>query len=356
MTPDLSALAAYAGTHEKKLFSTLFNKFDAITDLTFYQGIKVATQMTKLRAGKGARPGSSTFQSSGKDLVYTGTVLEPKWGKRDISVVPSEYFNTWMAELRSTGVNPKELPFAKYVWDQVAIELAAELNDRTVFFGFDKADAVAYSALTAYDEGDYITFDTPSTGQKDFYKCIVDTTAGDSPVTDPEKWEMCNAEAICIGLKKRVIDAIAAGKLTPIATGAITNTTAYAQFTEMYRSHSPAVQKEGLSIFASFDSTYALADDFENKVSKYTEIDSKTGEVFLSKTNKKCKIVPATWMGDSGMLMASPKRNIIIGTDAASDFNKISTDEHLRSIDAGFDFSLGTIFRDFDELRVNDQQ
>ncbi len=353
-SPDLSALAAYVGKYEQKLFSKLFNEFDAISDLTFFQGIKKAVNMTKLRAGDGARPGSAQLQSSGTDLKYTGTVLAPVWGKRDITVIPSDYNETWMAEVKSAGVNPKEIPFASYVWGQVMIELAAELNDKTIYFGFDKADAVAYNIANAYVVGNYVTFDTPSTGLNDYYKCIANAAAGDTPATDPLKWQMVNAEAICIGFGKRIADAVTAGDLTPIATGAITSSDAYAQFIEMFRSLPVAYQKRGASIFGSFDSCNALADDFETKVGKYTERDEKTGEVFLSKTNRMCKIVPATWMGDSGRLIATPKANVIIGTDSASDFNKMETDVHLRAIDAGIDFSLGTIFRDFEAMRVSD--
>ena len=164
MTPNISGLSAYAGKYEAKLFSTLFNSFDALKDLTLYTNIKKATQMTKLKAGKGARPGHATFQASGQDLVYSGTVLEPIWGKRDLNIVPSEYLDTWMVEYKSRGINPKELPFAEYLWNQIVIELAAELNDSTIYFGFDKADATAYAGGSTYAVGDYSTFDSPATG------------------------------------------------------------------------------------------------------------------------------------------------------------------------------------------------
>lgn len=352
-SPVISALAAYAGKYEQKLFSKLFNSFDAKNDITVFEDIKVAMIMTKLRAGDGARPGSATFQANGNDLVYTENTLTPKWGKRDITVVPSNYNSTWMAELKSKGVNPKEIPFAKYVMEQVMIELAAELNDKTIYFGFDKADATAYAGGSTYAVGDYITFDTPSTGLKDYYKCLVITTAGQSPVTHPAKWQMVNAEAICVGFGKRIADALTASSLTAVSTGAITSSDAYAQFTEMWRSLPVAYRNAGASIFASYNSTDALADDFESKVTKYTEVDA-AGNVYLSKTGRKCKIVSASWMGTSGRLIATPKANIILGTDALNDMNKIVTDEHLRSMDMGVDFSLGTIFRDFEAMRVND--
>jgi hypothetical protein len=355
-SPNISALAAYAGKNEQKLFSTLFNKFDALNDLTLFQDIKVATQMTKLKAGKGARPGSKTFQSSGQDLVYSGTTLTPTWGKRDLSISPTDYNSTWMAEIKSRGVNPKEIPFAAYVWNQVMIELAAELNDNTIYFGFDKADASAYSSGSTYAVGDYITFDTPSTGLSDYYKCLAITTTGQSPVTHPAKWQMVNAEAICIGFGKRISDGVDNGDTTPVSTGAVDNTDAYAQFTEMFRSMPVAYRKSGICIFASFNSTDALADDFENKVTKYTEVDQATGKIYLSKTSRMCEIVPATWMGESGRLIATPKSNLVIGTDAVSDLNKIVTLEGLRQIDAAIDYSLGTVVRDWEAIRVNDQE
>jgi len=351
-SPDISALAAYSGRYEKSLFSTLVNSLDAVSDVTLIQDVKHTLNLTKLRAGDGARPYSATFQGTGTDLQYTNRKLVVELGKRDLEIEPMKYRSSFMAEQLSRGVNALEIPYAAYVWEQIVKELAAEINDKTIYFGFDKSTAAAYSAATTYSVGDYITF-TGTNGITDYYKCISATTAGQSPTTHAAKWQKVNAEAICVGFAKLIADAITANSLTPVATGAITDADAYGQFTEMYRSLPVAYQKAGVNIYGSFDSVYALQDDFESKVSKYTERDPATGEIYLAKTNRKCKVVAASWMGSSGRLIATPKENLLIGTDLLSDLNKIRTKENLRTLEVGIDFALGTQIRDLDAIRVN---
>jgi len=352
-SPDITALAAYAGLYEKQLFSTLVNELDAVTDLTLIQDVKNKLNMTKLRAGNGARPYSVGTTARAGDLAYTGRVLEVTQGKRDLEVEPLKYRSTWMSEVMRPGVNPDDMPFAAYVWAQVMKELAAEINDKTVYFGFDKATAAAYAGGTAYAVGDYMIY-TAADGFDDYWKCISATTAGQTPVTHPAKWLQVNAEAISVGFGVRLAAAITAGlPIAPVATGALTNTTAYDQFTSVWRALPIAYRKAGATIFAGWNSTDLLADDFETRVTKYTETDPATGKVYLSKTNRKCQIIPATWMGSSGRLICTPKENMLIGTDRISDLNKINTFQKLRTMEAGIDFVIGTQIRDLSALVVN---
>jgi len=351
--PDISALAAYAGLYEQRLFSTLVNALDAVSDVTVIQGVKVALQLTKLRAGNGARPYSVGTTARAGDLHYSGQILSVAQGKRDLEIEPYQYRSTWMSQQMQPGVNPTDIPFAAYVWAQVMTELAAEINDKTIYFGFDKTAAAAFDAAHVYTVGEYMQV-AAADGVIDYWKCISVTTAGQTPITNPAKWQQVNAEAIAIGFAKRIADAITAGLPNPVvATGALTNTTAYDQFTQVWRAMPIAYRNRGAIIYCGYNSSDLLADDFENKVSKYTETDLATGNIYLSKTNRKCQILPATWMGTSGRLICTPKENLLIGTDQVSDMNKINTFQKLRTLEAGIDFVLGTQIRDLSAMVVN---
>lgn len=349
---DFSALIAYAGKYERSLFATLLNALDAITDCTLYQSVKNKINLTKLKVRGGARPYSINLDARQGDLQYTNRVLEAHLGKRDLLIVPSEYRDTWMSEMMNEGVDNKDIPFAQFMWEQVMADLAAEINDHTIYFGFDKTTAVVFNAGATYAVGNYITFKTDGT-ITDYYKCISATTAGQTPLTHPAKWQLSNAEAIAIGFAELILAAITGGRLAPVNTGTIDSSNAYGQFTDVWRSMPKPYRKAGAVIYASIDSTDCLMDDFENKVSKYIEIDPLTNDMYLAKTQHKCKIVPATWMGESGRLICTPKANMLIGTDRISDLNKINTKENLRSIEAGIDFGIGVNWRDDDAIRVN---
>lgn len=350
--PDISALAAYGGEFERALFSTLVNTLDALNDLTLISNIKNKLNLTKLTVASGARPYSSTFQAKGDDLKYTPRVLEVAMGKRDLSIEPYLYRPTWMSQVMRPGVNPDDIPFAQYVWNQVLTQLASEINNRTIYFGVDKADAAAYDNTKAYAKGDMMIY-TGANGIPDYFRAVAATTAGDTPVSAAAKWEEINAESICIGFAKRIADAVTNDELTQVATGAIAAGTAYAQFTDVWRKLPVAYRKRGANIYASFDNVDLLIDDFEDKVGKFTERD--TSIITLPKTGGMCKIIRATWMGDSGRLICTPAQNMLIGTDLASDMNRIRTKEELRYLDAGIDFVLGTQVRDLDAMVVNDQ-
>lgn len=351
MSPDIAGLAAYAGKYEKSIFSKLFNALDAVNDLTLIENVKNKMKMTKLRAGDGARPFSATFEATDDDLIYTEQDLEVALAKRDIRIEPSKYRATWMSESMKEGVNALDIPFAAYVWEQVMIELAAEINDKTIYFGFDKSTATAYSAATAYAVGAYITFVVGAVTH--YYKALAITVAGENPTTTPAKWQRVNAEAICVGLKTRIAAGVTASTIGVEATGAIVTATALAQHRAMYRSMPVAYRQMGVTIYESFSNFDKLVDDYEDKVGKFTT--SEAGLLYLPGTDRKCIIKPATWMGSSGRLICTPKKNLLIGTDKLSDMNKINTEPHLRTLDGGIDFALGTQIRDHEAIRVNDQ-
>lgn len=348
-SPDISALAAYAGKYEKALFSTLVNSLDAMNDLTVIQDVKNKLNMTKLKAGNGARPYATANEGRSSDLQYTGRVLEVLQGKRDLNIAPNDYRSTWMSEVMKPGVNPKEIPFAAYVWEQVMKELAAEINDNTIYFGFDKTDATAYDGGSTYAVGDYITF-TAADGISDYWKCVTITTAGQSPVTHPAKWQKVNAEAITVGFGKRIADDIA--NIEVESTGAIASGTAYAQYKALYRALPVAYRKMGVVLYSSWDNVDLLVDDYEDKVGKFTTTDN--GIMTLPGSDGKCQIVRASWMTGSGRLICTPKSNLLVGTDRTSDLNNMKTDEHLRTVEASIEFVLGTQIRDLNALVVND--
>ena len=354
-SPDISALAAYAGAYEKKLFSTLVNELDAIKHITVVPDVKNKLNLTKLKAGAGARPYTVGTTARSSDLAYTGRVLEVQPGKRDLEVEPYKYRSTWMSIVLQPGQNPTDIPFAGYVWSQVMKELAAEINDGTVYFGFDKATATVYSAAATYLAAtpDYITF-TAADGIDDYWKCIVNTAAGESPTTDPTKWQRVNAEAISIGLAKRILIAIAASELTPVATGAITSSNAVAKLEQMSYAMPVAYRTSGFSLYVSYDIFDKYQQDYRDKFKKYVELNTD-GQIYIDTFARKVVIVPCSWMGASQRVIATPKENLLLGTDRVSDLNKINTFQKLRTLEAGIDFMIGTQIRDTLAMRVNDQ-
>jgi len=353
---DVSALAAFPGEYEQKLFSTLINSMDIAKDITLMPDVKKKMNLTKLRVKKGARPYSGTHEPDSGDLIYTPRVLEVKVGKRDLLIDPEDYRATWMASQvgAGSGASKKTIPFEQFVWAEVMKSLGAELNDEVAYFGLDLSALTvsAFAGGSTYAVGDYITFGSPTR----WYRCITITSAGQSPLTHPAKWKDVTAIVITKGLGTIIADEITATNLSVTATGSITDgATAKAAFKKIFRAHSDAYKAAGLITYCSYADYEFLVDGLSENT-KYTREDaSPSGRLYLPETGRKNEIQPVTWMNGSRRLIATPKENLILGTDLLSDLNDIKVIEDVYTLKTGIKFTLGFQIRDLSAIKVGDQ-
>lgn len=357
MNPDLSLLAAYPGEYRLELIKKLYNALALESEgISVVPNVKSAMPLHKLVVKKGAKPYTGTFKSKGGDIAFEPRVLSVDKAQRDLSVEPSKYLQTFMEKLRGAGENTNNMtiPFAQHMWEGVLEELATEINLETVFHGVGKAGFAAYGAGTAYAVGDLMKY--TQDGELRYFRCIVATTAGQNPDTHPAKWDWAGARAITTGFGKIITDEITATTITPVATGAITSSNAYAKFTQLFRSHLEPVKmgKHGqVTTLCSVTDYESLTDDYEDKIKKnFEEVD---GVIYLAKTNRVNRIQPVSWLSGSRRLISTLKGNLLAGTDQLNDMNVIKTIEQMYSIDAAVSFMLGFEIQDLDALRVNDQ-
>jgi hypothetical protein len=355
--PDLSALAAFPGTYQMALFRRLFNSFDAVNDLTLYSNVKNSLIMHKLITKNGPKPYTGVLISKGDDIGYQPHILTVEKFQRDIVIEPAKYRTTFMANQRGPGenANNKTIPFAQFTWETIMMDMASQLNDAT-YIGVGKAAFTAGDGATAYNTGALKSFVIDN--EVRYFRANQAITAGQTPAVAPQKWDDWNAMAIFEGFGPKIANLITlgagAGGLDPVTTGIISSTSgAYDQFKKLWRSQSVQIKNSGATIFCSYNDYEILTDDFENKISKFTETDN--GITYLSTTNKKCIIKPVTWLTNSRRLICTKPENMIIGTDLLSDMNNIATEEHPYTIDAGITGVLGVQVRDPEALRVSDQ-
>lgn len=351
---DVSALAAFPGEYEDKLFSTLINSMDIAQDIMVIPNVKKKLNLTKLKVKKGARPFSSTHEPDTGDLVYTPRVLEVKPGKRDLLIDPEDYRATWMASQIGSAASKKQIPFEQYVWAEVMKSLGAEINDETAYFGLDLSalTVLVYSGAATYTVGEYITFGSPTR----WYRCVTNTAAAESPITHPAKWLDVTAIVIAKGLGTIIAEEISGAAISVTATGAITDgATAKAAFKKIFRAHSDAYKNSGLITYCSFTDYEFLLDGLSENT-KYTKEDaSPSGNLYLPETGRKNEIKPVTWMNGSRRLICTPKENLIMGTDLLSDMNDITVIEDVYTLKTGIKFVLGWQIRDLEALKIGDQ-
>lgn len=353
--PDVSALAAYAGTYEKALFRKLVNAMTFQDQVGKMLNVKGKVNLTKLVTTANVRPFDNTEHMQGA-LAYTPRVLETSRGKMELGLNPVDYRDTWMNELLTREITTQELPFAQFVFESIMASVGEEINNRTFYYGFDKDDAVAYDAGDTYAVGDYITF-TPAGDVLHYYKCISATAAGQSPTTHAAKWQKVDAEAFFPGLKILIEDEVTGGDITEVTTGAVTSgATAYAAAKELWRALAKPYREKGGAIFMSYTDYDFLTDGIDDKY--FTNSGDASGRrlVYLPTTDNKCMIIPTTWLMDSRRMICTDPKNIIFGTNLMSDFNKIEVlKSELWTLKLGMAFEGGVQIRDTDGIVVGDQ-
>lgn len=301
-TPDVSKLINYLGKFQKKLFATMRNALDIAKDLYVMPGIKNSENLTKLKVKDGIKGYEEDFEPDAGDLEYIPRKITVELLKRDIRVNVLKYRNTWMAEVMRRGVQPKDFPFAQFVLETVAKAIAAEINDN------------AYYAVA---------------GTRTSFATTVD------------------------GLAKIIADEITAGNITPVATGAITNTNAVAQLEKVLAEVAPVYIKNGLQVDISYNVWRKYQEDYRERYGKYTQR-NEDGNFIVDSYGPNVILKPATWMGTSQRIIATPYENLILGTDSLGDTERLMPESRFEIIDLRALFAMGFQIRDLDAIWVND--
>jgi hypothetical protein len=301
-TPDTSALAAYAGSYEQRLFSTLRARLTLLDDLTVLPGIKNTLKLTKLTVKDGVRGYREAFDAADDDLAYSGRDISTTLLKRDLLINPIKYRSTWMSAAMQPGVNVGDIPFAPFVNDAIMKQVASEIQ-RGAYFA----------------------------------------TLGD----------LSSLSTSFNGLGTIIGAEVTGGGLVPVATGAITASNAVANFEKMVTAMPVEFVEDGFQIFSSVDNARNYNKNYRELYGKY-QAEDHDGNLIIDSTAGKVTVKPCNWMGTSGRLIASPKENLIAGLDALGDSDKIITHIQLEIIQYRILFALGFQIRDLKALRVND--
>lgn len=307
-SPVVSALTAYAGKFQKKLFSTLFNGLDVRNDITLIPGVKNKEIMTKLTVAQGVRPFNSTYNPPGDELTYTDRVLEVKAAKRELRIDPEKYRTTYLSEALAagSGANKMEIPFAEYTWNEVMKGIARDINDACYLASYNAAG----------------------------------TTPG----------------AICDGLGTIIAAEITATNITAVGTGAVTSANAVTKFEQMYKALPVAYQNTLTYMYCSYTNYFNYIEHYRATYGGNVDNAGLTQEgAYLKISGGKCIIKPCTWMGTSNRLILTVKENLLMGTDLLSDAQEIKMTPAMWTIDAGVKFLIGFQIRDLGAIKVNDQ-
>jgi hypothetical protein len=350
-SPDITKISTYIGKVRDGIIPKLVNSMSIADDITLVPNVKNVSVSTSLTIKNGPKPYTGVFNPVGDDLDYNPRILTVEKFQRDLIIEPAKYRKSHFAYERGAGENANNMtiPYEEYTLKRVLENDGAILNDQTAFYGVGKAAFAAFNPATIYTAGQRVAFSFNNELQ--YWTAKSTTTAGQSPLTNPEKWTNSNALAICVGLGTQLFAARANNEITKvIAAGSLS---AYELYKKIFRAHSDPRKALGVTIYSPPSKVEELYDDFESKVGKYTEADA-SGRMYLAGTNKKALIVPATWMGKSNVIFSGPKENFEMGTDLISDRNVIRAIPDVYNIKMGITGVMGFNFQDADEITMTD--
>lgn len=306
-TPNVAAiLADYVGKNEKKIFSSLVPKMKIAEQMTVVPDLKDKMHMTKLTVKDGVVGYSENVNYDDDDIQFTGRTIESSLFMRNVKVNPLKYRTTWMAHLMKTGVNPQDLPFKQFTLDKIIAQIGSEIINNVYL-----ADK---------------------------------TVAGNGIKNLIDGW------GTIIG--KEITD----GSITPVVTGAITNSNAVASLEKVAEDFPSQYLEDDLTIlqYISYDTFRKYQNDYRERYGKYTARNEK-GLYELDGFAGKFTMLPVSWMGKSQRIITTPYENMIFGVDSLSDFNNIYAETEFELLKLKVLFQMGCQIRDVNAVRTNDQ-
>jgi len=349
---DVEAIAKWAGKYDRKMIAQMLNGLDVFKDLVVDRNVsRHGKLLPKFTAEAGLRPLDVHVEENGrKERTIGGRKLYVYDMMKLFKIIPEELIESFMSDMIAPGA--KDIPFAQWFWNAEMEKLASEINDN--FYNSEyHADAPDFSAAATYNAGDYIKFTDDN-----FYKCVTNTVAGESPTTAAAKWQEVNGLVGFDGPGKIIADEITAANIVASTTGALTSANAMDKIEIMYKDMTEAHRNKGGIVRLSWD-------NYRNYVKHERDVFGNTatsatadGAKYIEGSGKKWIILPQSWMsGSNRVILDVEGRNLRAGTNLVGDrppsIGKVV--QTLHGYKAVAKMLLGFQICDLECLYVNDQ-
>lgn len=357
---NFDAIQGFLAKNDRRLMAEILNDLEIVNHMDTYgsviRNLRTEMNLNKLTVGAGVRPLNTDIEDAKHQRVWSNRSIKPRYGMKIFHIDPDDALGSYYSEMAKPGA--KREIFAAWQWQQEFNRLKAELNDNAYFQEF-KADAGDWASGSTYTAGDVVFFAT----DKIFYKCVSNTSAGESPATHAAKWEDVDNQVLFDGLGTILAAELAASNgWDAVSTGSYDHTNAVEAYRDVWGSFPEAFKRSGgrKVIFVSFDSFEDYVDDYNNRFGTGKGIGgvdlNEAQAVPLRNSAGRCLVVPATWMGTSRRIICTSTNNLTIGFDQAGDPTRVAkTIETLHGYKSIVKFTMSFQIRDLAQIAVNDQ-
>lgn len=305
VTPLNTDLGAYYRQRKNEIMQKLYANEDARKLFTVVTGVQDEYVMTELEVQEMIQPYQSGWTPKG-EVKFKPETIKVRPVKVDFPFTPKKLEATWLGYLKTNGSKPEEYPFVQYIYEQILVKVAREVNNVTI-------------------NGVYVA---PTTG-----------TAG-------------SAAAAFNGLLKVVTDAITASKITPITTGAITSSNVVDKIEAIVDGIPGDQRSQPLTMLMS--PTLRTMYFRKRRGDFGSNIDYKAGEEMVDFTN--VRIVSPTYMNASQRVIVTSPNNLLLLEDGVNEEENIIVQANRRELELMMDFKRGVGFGIIDGMVwTNDQ-
>lgn len=305
---DFSALDQECAQFAPTLFAEALVGMESAKVMTVKPGVKDQLTLTEMSIGSVVKGWSKTFNPVSGAIELKPRILQVRMGKVDIEIYPEELRQSWLGMMMKPGVNQDDLPFERFILQQLGAKIQEELELEAIYNGVRSVG-------------------TPT-----------------------------NAGELFDGFGKLLDDAVGGGDVTETVTGAITSSNALDAVRTLWEAASPRLKRTKSRLYVSDEVYLMYCQDYQSTVGSLP-YNTSFDKVFVDGSGGRCEITPVPSMGGSQRMLMTPEWNLVIGTDLVGDTNKINYDRELRSLRFAIDFAFGVQFGIVNDnvMVINDQ-
>lgn len=302
-------LRAYVEEFSEDIMRKFFHGFASAPFLTPMGGVKGDMILTEQIVGELVRRYKKTFDPRQGVIDYKPNTLRVYAHKSDLEIFPQDFEASYLGKMRSTGFNSLDNPFERDIVD-ACIEKCATECDIALWSG----EAAAVPADTD------------------------------------------GASALYNGYLKIITDALTAGTITSVATGALTLADMVEQTESVYKGLPSTMRTREVLLYMSVDNWALYAESYRENYSKNYMQKNINGLEMIKLDAGNAWIVPVPGMLTSNRIIATVKSNMVYGYDSMSDMVYNFKDD-VRVVKMWADWKLGPMIGITHNhmIRVNNQ-
>lgn len=300
-----ASFQAYVQDYHRELLRSLYLGFASGQLMTTHSGVKGKKLLTNLTVGSLVKRYSSTFAATSNAINFVPRNLVVTAAKVDLKFIPLEFRDTYLGMELKAGSDAMDLPFEGYILQDLLAKIAQEQE-----FAIWRGAAAGAPAST------------------DLLIALFD------------------------GVREVIRDEITATTLTPVATGAITNTNAVAAVESVHAALGEVYLASTVDIFLSPLDKIKFIQDYRERYGKYTA--AADGSIALETGNAMIHVLAGV---PNNCILSTPKENLHYGFDGAMDASAFNFEQEDRTMKLWMDLQMGFNFGivNDDIIAINNQ-